>query len=76
MIARALLAAIRWYQRSLSAEVGASCRFTPSCSQYAIDAIELHGPVKGTLAAALRLARCTSRSRGGHDPASAFSLRG
>jgi putative membrane protein insertion efficiency factor len=75
VIARGAVAAIRWYQRHLSADVGARCRFAPSCSQYAIDAVERFGAAKGLAAAAIRLARCNSRSRGGPDPAADFSWR-
>jgi hypothetical protein len=48
--------------------VGASaCKFHPSCSQYASDALRRHGPVRGSLKAAWRLARCNPWSRGGVD---------
>ncbi len=44
------------------------CRYYPSCSQYAADAVRIHGPVRGSWLAARRLARCHPWSSGGHDP--------
>jgi uncharacterized protein len=44
------------------------CRYHPSCSQYALDALRTHGPVRGTWLATKRIARCHPWSRGGHDP--------
>jgi uncharacterized protein len=66
---RALLLAIRLYQWLLSPLLLPACRFTPTCSQYAADAVEIHGAMKGTLLAAWRLLRCHPFSRGGFDPA-------
>jgi putative membrane protein insertion efficiency factor len=48
--------------------VGPSCRFAPSCSQYALDAIEAHGAVRGAWLAARRVARCHPLHPGGFDP--------
>jgi putative membrane protein insertion efficiency factor len=62
------LSAIRWYQRDVSAHRPASCRFTPSCSQYAAEAIERHGTVRGVALAARRLTRCRPGGRRGADP--------
>jgi len=53
-----LVAPIRAYRRYLSPLKPPSCRFTPTCSQYAIEAIEMHGPLKGLALAARRLSRC------------------
>ena len=44
------------------------CRYHPSCSQYALDALRTHGPNRGTWMATKRIARCHPWSRGGHDP--------
>ncbi len=44
------------------------CRYTPTCSQYAIKAIEIHGALKGSLLAAWRILRCNPFSKGGYDP--------
>jgi len=53
-----LIAPIRLYRRFISPMLPPSCRFTPSCSQYAIAAIEIHGPLRGLMLAARRLTRC------------------
>lgn len=67
MIARALIGTIRLYQRSQGWR-GPVCRFMPSCSSYAIQAIEKHGPLRGSLMAGWRLMRCQPLCRGGYDP--------
>lgn len=59
---------IRGYQLFISPMLGPRCRFTPSCSQYAIQAINLHGIVKGCWLAASRLIKCNPLSEGGYDP--------
>lgn len=60
---------IRTYQLTLSPRFShGSCRYNPTCSQYAIDAIEIHGVLKGTLLAAWRIIRCNPFSKGGYDP--------
>jgi putative membrane protein insertion efficiency factor len=63
-----LTAIIRAYQRLISPLLGPRCRFHPSCSQYALEAIERHGPVKGGWLALRRIARCHPLNPGGHDP--------
>jgi putative membrane protein insertion efficiency factor len=63
-----LVGSIRVYQRFLSPFLPAACRFYPSCSQYAIDAVDLHGPARGSWLAATRLLRCQPFCRGGFDP--------
>jgi putative membrane protein insertion efficiency factor len=67
-----LLALLWFYRRILSpvhtALTGPSCRFEPSCSAYAEEAIRLHGAGRGTLMAARRLLRCQPFARGGIDP--------
>ena len=65
---RLLTGIIRLYQRFLSPLLGQNCRFHPSCSSYAIEAIEVHGPLKGLLLAAWRIMRCQPFCAGGHDP--------
>ncbi|HKC28237.1 MAG TPA: membrane protein insertion efficiency factor YidD [Jatrophihabitans sp.] len=67
-IARALLAAIRFYRFAISPALPPSCRYTPSCSAYAAEAIELHGAVRGSWLALRRLLRCHPFHAGGHDP--------
>lgn len=63
-----LVAAIRLYQWFISPLIGPSCRFMPSCSEYARDAIVMHGPLAGTWLAARRLARCHPWGGEGWDP--------
>ena len=63
-----LIAPIRLYQLTLSPMLGNVCRFTPSCSRYAIEALEKHGPVKGLYLAARRIMRCNPWHEGGFDP--------
>ncbi len=62
------IALIRLYQAGLSPLLGDNCRFTPTCSQYAIDAIRTHGSIVGSLYALWRLLRCQPFCRGGYDP--------
>jgi putative membrane protein insertion efficiency factor len=67
--ARALLiAVIRLYRVSLSGWFGGECRFSPTCSEYALGAIASHGALKGTALAAWRITRCNPFGAGGMDP--------
>lgn len=76
MIRSALLALIRAYQYLVSPWVGGGCRYWPTCSEYAREAIELHGAAKGGWMMVTRLARCHPYGRGGVDPVPAqFRLR-
>ena len=59
---------IRLYQIFISAFLGGNCRFTPTCSQYAMEAIEIHGAFKGCWLAVCRLGRCHPFHPGGYDP--------
>lgn len=68
MIAKVLLWMIRAYQIALSPYVGTQCRFHPTCSRYAFQAIDRHGALKGSWLAVRRLSRCHPWSLGGHDP--------
>ncbi len=63
-----LTAPIRAYQLTLSPLLGPRCRFHPSCSHYAIEAIDRHGPARGGWLALRRIARCHPLNPGGHDP--------
>ncbi len=67
LTARVLLAAIRAYQVTLAQVLGGHCRFVPSCSAYAAEAVARHGAVRGGWLAACRLARCQPLCRGGLD---------
>ena len=68
MITKALIALLRGYKRYISPHLGHHCRFVPTCSSYAIQAIERHGAWKGGLLAVWRLLRCNPFSKGGYDP--------
>ena len=59
---------IRGYQVVLSPLLPRACRFTPTCSHYAIEAIKHHGPLKGVVLAGCRILRCQPFCRGGYDP--------
>jgi putative membrane protein insertion efficiency factor len=63
-----LLVALRAYQLALRPLLGANCRFYPSCSEYAHEAIARHGAARGSWLAARRLARCHPYHPGGYDP--------
>jgi putative membrane protein insertion efficiency factor len=67
-VKRALLALIRAYQLLLSPLLGARCRFYPTCSAYALDAIETHGAIRGTWLALKRILKCHPWHPGGVDP--------
>ncbi|HEV8057015.1 MAG TPA: membrane protein insertion efficiency factor YidD [Actinomycetota bacterium] len=62
-----MLGLIRVYRVTLSGWLGGQCRFYPSCSHYAENAIRMHGALRGTLMAAWRIARCGPFTRGGVD---------
>lgn len=66
--ATALLGLLRGYRLLLSPWLGNQCRFEPTCSRYAIEAIERHGAGAGSYLAARRLLRCHPFCTGGHDP--------
>ena len=68
MLANIMIACIRVYQRFLSPLLGQNCRFVPSCSDYAMEAIERHGALHGTWLALRRIARCHPWRPGGYDP--------
>lgn len=63
-----LLAVIRFYRRHISPHLPPMCRYYPTCSCYAIEAIEIHGAFKGSLMAVWRILRCNPFSAGGYDP--------
>jgi uncharacterized protein len=64
-----LLLPIRFYQRFISPAIPNRCKYYPSCSQYAVDAIRAHGALRGVVLAGWRLLRCNPWSRGGVDHA-------
>ncbi|MEQ4617458.1 MAG: membrane protein insertion efficiency factor YidD [Corticimicrobacter sp.] len=68
MLKALLIAPIRFYRYFISPWTGHSCRFTPTCSQYAIEAIETHGAWKGFWLMVRRIGRCHPWAQGGVDP--------
>ncbi|MGB8856149.1 MAG: membrane protein insertion efficiency factor YidD [Burkholderiales bacterium] len=68
MLVRLIDGLIRIYQLTISPVLGPSCRFTPTCSEYARDAVKTHGALKGTGLALRRLSRCRPGHPGGYDP--------
>jgi putative membrane protein insertion efficiency factor len=69
-----LLAPIRLYQRFVSPALPRRCKYEPTCSAYAVDAVREFGPVRGLILAGWRLLRCNPFSRGGYDPVEAQTL--
>ena len=68
MLRALLIGLVRVYQWTLSPWLGPRCRFHPSCSEYAVEALDRHGPVRGSLLASGRLLRCHPWHPGGYDP--------
>jgi putative membrane protein insertion efficiency factor len=66
--ARFILQLINFYQKAISPQTPARCRFSPTCSSYAKDAVSQHGAVKGTVLAVWRILRCNPFGKGGYDP--------
>jgi len=62
------IAILRFYKSQISPLLPPACKYTPTCSEYAMEAIEEYGVVKGSLLASWRLLRCNPFSRGGYDP--------
>lgn len=63
-----IIKSIRFYQKKISPLFGPRCRFYPTCSQYAVEAVERFGAFKGSLLAVSRLLRCNILFPGGYDP--------
>ncbi len=63
-----LILPIRFYQKCISPLTPPSCRFVPTCSQYAIEAIKKYGPIKGAFLAIKRILRCHPWGGSGYDP--------
>jgi putative membrane protein insertion efficiency factor len=68
LAAGALAGAVRAYQWTIRPIIGAQCRFEPSCSHYAIEALAVHGALRGSALAARRVLRCNPWHEGGFDP--------
>lgn len=67
-MSRPLLALIRLYQRTISRASGAQCRYQPTCSQYALEAVERFGALRGGWMGMRRIGRCHPGRAGGYDP--------
>ena len=67
---RVLLAPVRLYQRVISPALPRRCKYEPTCSAYAVQALRSHGPLRGMVLAGWRLLRCNPFSHGGYDPVS------
>ncbi|WP_302142964.1 membrane protein insertion efficiency factor YidD [Halomonas alkalicola] len=63
-----MIALVRVYQVTLSPLLGPRCRYWPSCSHYTVEAIQVHGPLRGGVMAARRIVRCHPGCEGGIDP--------
>lgn len=68
LFALPLLALVKFYQYCISPFTPPSCRFVPTCSQYAVEALRKHGPLKGSWLTLRRLARCHPWGGSGYDP--------
>jgi putative membrane protein insertion efficiency factor len=68
MIDRLLIGLVRGYKRIVSPLLPPACRFMPTCSEYAAEAIEKHGPINGVRLAVRRIVRCAPWHPGGFDP--------
>ena len=68
IVQRLLMGAVKGYRLLLSPWLGSSCRFEPTCSVYALQALEQHGAAKGSYLTVHRLVRCGPWCQGGHDP--------
>jgi putative membrane protein insertion efficiency factor len=71
---RGAIALLRGYQRWISPLLGARCKYYPSCSEYAVQAIGRYGILRGSVLATWRLLRCNPFSHGGYDPVSEQTL--
>ncbi|MBC5648424.1 membrane protein insertion efficiency factor YidD [Christensenella tenuis] len=65
---KVILAMIRFYQKAISPYTRPCCRFTPTCSQYAVEAVTKYGALKGSFLAVKRILRCNPLFKGGYDP--------
>lgn len=68
IVSKAVILAIRFYQGAISPMFPAACRYTPTCSQYAVEAVRKYGAVKGCWLAVKRIARCHPWGGSGDDP--------
>ena len=73
---RFLIKLVKFYQRHISSNTRPSCRFYPTCSNYAIEAIEVHGAFKGSMLAIYRILRCNPFGGKGYDPVPEKRMKG
>jgi putative membrane protein insertion efficiency factor len=71
---RVAILPIRLYQLAISPALGSRCKYEPSCSRYAIQAVQRYGVLRGAVLAVWRILRCNPWSHGGHDPVEAQRL--
>ncbi len=74
MLSKILILLIRGYKLLLSPMIGLQCRFTPTCSTYAIQAIQTHGSCVGSYLMLKRIGKCQPLCAGGHDPVPSSEL--
>ena len=65
---RMILKSLRFYKRNVSPLLPPACKYIPTCSEYAMEAVERFGPVYGSYLAAKRIIRCNPFAKGGYDP--------
>ncbi|HEX2544436.1 MAG TPA: membrane protein insertion efficiency factor YidD [Ramlibacter sp.] len=75
MMRSILMDLVKAYRLTLSPWIGSSCRFTPTCSLYSLEALQRHGAAAGAYLTAARIARCHPWCAGGHDPVPAAPPR-
>lgn len=63
-----IIALLRGYKKYISPRLGNNCRFSPTCSEYAMEAVEIHGSLKGVLLSTWRVLRCNPLGKAGYDP--------
>ena len=63
-----LIGLVKFYKKFISPYMGPHCIYTPTCSQYALEALEKYGAIKGTYLACKRILRCHPFAKGGYDP--------
>ena len=68
LLRRLATAPVRLYQRAISPVLPARCKYHPSCSEYAVEAVRSYGVIRGSALAGWRLLRCNPWSHGGYDP--------
>jgi putative membrane protein insertion efficiency factor len=76
LMVEVLIIPVRAYQKLLSPLLGNHCRFAPSCSKYAMEALRVHGVFRGSVLAAWRILRCNPLGRSGYDPVPPRKMRG